>query len=72
MAVLVPLPCEALLDQDRYIGGDPVGHACFNSAQELVWLDGFSWRVCSDCAALIRANSDRVTLRPLCARPGEG
>jgi hypothetical protein len=55
-------PCAGLIDQGRYIGGDPVGHACHGVAAETVWLGGLAWRLCASCAALARADSPRLTL----------
>jgi hypothetical protein len=54
--------CAGLIDQDRRIGNDPVGHACGNLATERWWIQGFSWPVCGTCAAMLRANNGRVTL----------
>ena len=71
LLVVRPL-CEALIDQGRVIGGDPVGHACLADAQETVWLEGLSWRVCASCAALVRVGSNRVTLPLWRARLGDG
>jgi hypothetical protein len=67
-----PPRCAALLDQDRYIGDDPVGHACYNQASETVWIGGVGWRVCSSCAALVRSGSNRVTLPLWRAEVGKG
>ena len=48
----IPLICEALLDQGRTIGGDPVGHACGRPA-ERTFTDqhGVPRYLCQACAA---------------------
>jgi hypothetical protein len=56
------LMCCGLLDQNRYIGGDPVGHCCSNPSEETVWQGGVNWRLCRPCADLFRENSPRLTV----------
>jgi hypothetical protein len=55
-------PCAGLIDQGRFIGGDPVGHTCDRPAEETYWLGGVGWRLCASCAALARADNPRLTL----------
>jgi hypothetical protein len=55
-------PCAGLIDQGRYVGGDPVGHACHDDAEETFWEGGLGWLLCASCAALARADSPRLTL----------
>lgn len=42
-------PCEALVDQNRYIGDDPIGHSCGNRAEVQI---GNSL-LCKECSDLI-------------------
>lgn len=54
----VDLPrCRALIDQDRKIGNDPVGHACMNAAHTM--LHGFP--LCDSCVGVIRDDPRRVS-----------
>jgi hypothetical protein len=55
-------PCAGLIDQGRYVGGDPVGHACHNDATETYWAGGVGWHLCAPCADMARAGSLRLTL----------
>jgi len=41
--------CRALIDQDRYIGADPVGHICFESAKYSVPIDSREFPICEKC-----------------------
>lgn len=56
--------CEALIDQDRHIGNDPVpvGYKCMNRAQ---WITpGPNPRkICGDCKTINIAEPSRVTFR---------
>lgn len=54
-------PCEALLDQDRYIGGDPVGHACYNQANFFCLHGGLIHAVCESCFQLVWNDSPRIS-----------
>jgi hypothetical protein len=56
------LYCCGLLDQDRFIGDDPVGHCCANPSEETVWWRGLNFRLCSTCAKLFRLNSPRLQI----------
>jgi hypothetical protein len=65
--ITVPYRCEALIDQGRTIGDDPVGHACMQKATVVYWKNNGPRRfLCSDCAADFRdyggAPPGRVTL----------
>ncbi|MDE2102924.1 MAG: hypothetical protein KGL39_37115 [Patescibacteria group bacterium] len=64
------LVCAGLIDQDRFIGGDPVGHKCTKLSTTTVWRNGLNWRLCDDCAALFRGKSPRLTLHLCDARAG--
>ena len=60
--------CEALIDQGKYIGEDPVGHACLHEAEVRV-VDGMGtvrWLCVACCDDLERyrgAPPGRCTLR---------
>jgi hypothetical protein len=51
--------CDCLLDQNHYIGDDPIGHACFNDAVYQTKTHFF----CDDCKQLFMEGSERITLR---------
>jgi hypothetical protein len=57
-----PRPCDALIDQERVIGGDPVGHACHNVATARYRARGLRWRTCYRCKAWLEEGNGRVTL----------
>ena len=61
-SLLVHPGCSGLIDQDRFIGDDPVGHVCYNDASEWFWSGGLGWHVCVSCAASLHAGEGRVTL----------
>jgi len=51
--------CDMLIDQDRYIGSDPVGHYCGNPASHVLCGSHF---ICDSCAELLQSNPSRVTI----------
>jgi hypothetical protein len=51
--------CDMLIDQNRYIDGDPVGHCCHNAATHVVGTTHF---ICDECIGLIKSGSDRITI----------
>lgn len=51
------LHCEMLIDQGRYIGSDPVGHACHNVGTHT--FNGYV--VCLDCVDKIKNEPERIT-----------
>jgi hypothetical protein len=55
--------CEALIDQDRYIGEDPVGHCCCNKATRKYERNDQSVYVCDQCYEMIDTEPERVTLQ---------
>ncbi len=64
--------CTALIDQDRFIGGDPVGYGCSSSAVTVHWKNGFGWRLCAQCAVMLAEEPHRVTLPWWRGEPGNG
>ena len=48
--------CMALLDQDRYIGPDPVGHACRQPAVHSIHYLHFQYDLCQECSNLLAQN----------------
>lgn len=55
--------CECLIDQDRYIGSDPVGYKCMNTA---VWVIGgagilIGKKFCDDCKKIREETPERIT-----------
>jgi hypothetical protein len=58
--------CDALVDQNRYIGNDPVGHACWSEAK--VFTDS-GHLLCLSCEALLPTG--RITLSPSRYREAE-
>jgi hypothetical protein len=73
--ITVPFRCEALIDQGRTIGDDPVGHACFREATLTVKdANGLHRYLCGECAIALRtqigAIAARVTLPPASEEQG--
>ncbi len=52
--------CEALINQDVYIGDDPVGHRCFREAIDAVIVWGVSYVVCAECREFVRETIDKI------------
>jgi hypothetical protein len=51
--------CESMVDQNRYVGTDPIGYACARTAKyELE--DGCL--VCEECMRMLKEERDRITL----------
>lgn len=56
--------CEALIDQDRDVDGDPVGFGCSNPAKWKASLGGgVDILLCDRCKAMLVESPQRVTLR---------
>lgn len=58
--------CEALVDQDRYIGTDPVGYSC--SHMGVVEVNHpedqtYGWLLCNRCNEMSMNEPHRITLR---------
>ena len=51
-------PCDMLIDQNRYIGSDPIGHACSNKATH---TDG-TYNVCESCLRMFKDEPERITI----------
>lgn len=73
--ITVSFRCEALIDQGRTIGDDPVGHACFREATLTVKdANGLHRYLCGECAIALRtqigAIAARVTLPPASEEQG--
>lgn len=62
--------CTALIDQDRRIGSDPVGHACFAPATQTHWINGIGFRVCQQCADMLEREPERITFWAWKGKPG--
>ena len=56
----IPLTCDALVDQGRIIGGDPVGHACCMPGT--AFIDGYF--LCQSCEGIYYESPERLTLDP--------
>ncbi len=59
---VVPRICKALLDQGRYIGEDPIGHACGQPATVERTVEGRPYELCESCYQLLLEEPERVTL----------
>ncbi len=62
--VIVHAPCEALIDQGRRIGSDPVGYRCSRDAAWVTTYDGVIRHVCQACHEMQLTEPDRVTFGP--------
>lgn len=64
MTLQVPIFfCEMLLDQGRFIGGDPVGRKCQNQATHELKMSGHL--ICESCSKLLEEEPERVTIPPI-------
>jgi len=52
--------CDALVDQSRYIGEDPIGHRCSNHCTETVVLAGERFDICDKCLEILREDPLRL------------
>jgi hypothetical protein len=50
-----------LIDQNRYIGDDPIGHHCMNDA---AW-EGYGYLFCKECAEMLTKEPERITFPPI-------
>lgn len=74
-SITIPFRCEALIDQGRTIGGDPVGHACLRDATLTVKdANGLHRYLCGECAIALHtqigAIAARVTMPPVSEEQG--
>lgn len=56
--IIMPM-CDMLIDQNKYIGDDPIGHACFNQAMFTMEDTHF---VCVDCANKLKNGGGNVSI----------
>ncbi len=54
---IAPL-CNAYIDQNRYIGKDPVGHKCSGPAR---WETSEGYLICSECKKMLAEEPGRVS-----------
>jgi hypothetical protein len=69
--VIVPLPCEMLVDQKRFIGSDPVGYKCMEPAVHVVgndWNCGF-YLCCDRCYKMLCLEPERIMFPPHAGAP---
>ena len=64
--------CSGMIDQGRMIGGDPVGHSCYQTATKTWWIDGIGFPVCAACFDLLEQKSERICLAGWKGEPGNG
>ena len=53
--------CECLIDQNKYIGNDPVGHACFNRATKKATTEMGTCYFCDSCLQMLEEEPERLT-----------
>lgn len=53
--------CECLIDQNKYIGEDPVGYACSKRATKKAKTELGSLYICDDCLKILTENPERIT-----------
>lgn len=58
-----PFKCEGLIDQDRIIGSDPVGHACYSNA--VFEMPNEGPLLCKECAEGYKIGAEWLTVRGL-------
>jgi len=49
--------CDMLIDQNKYIGDDQIGHCCYNYAD----YQTETHFICKDCIELLKTNPNRLT-----------
>ena len=60
----IGIPCSCLIDQNRFIGEDPVGHCCMNQAVfRYEKEDGQETFFCKSCYELFLEDSFRITVQ---------
>lgn len=52
--------CGCLIDQNRYIGDDPVGHSCMNKATLKLELDEVTLYMCDTCNEMLINEPERL------------
>lgn len=59
----IKMPCSCLIDQDRFIGNDPIGYACVKPAIKYAIADREYYYFCQHCIDLFFKDPLRVTFR---------
>lgn len=57
MTISIKPKCDMLIDQNTYIGDDPIGHACMNDA---TYTDG-EYMICEHCLKMLKDAPERVS-----------
>lgn len=53
--------CDLLIDQDHYIGDDPIGHHCLNAAKYQIKINDRDYLICEECLIALRSNLNNRT-----------
>ena len=56
--ITIDYRCDMLIDQNRYIGEDPVGHACYNKAD---YEDQDGYLICQECVNMRETQPGRIS-----------
>lgn len=56
--ISIPVKCQMIIDEHRFIGEDPVGHACWKNAHAPSLFKGKWYMMCADC---IHTNESRLS-----------
>lgn len=59
--IVMKMRCECLIDQDRYIGEDPVGYCCSNAATKELATELGTAYFCDSCIEML--DTGRITFR---------
>lgn len=62
----ISMICECLVDQNRYIGSDPIGYKCSRpAAHEMECGDGRKFLICAECFQMTLTEPDRIDFHSL-------
>lgn len=57
----IPFCCDALVDQDRFIGEDPIGYKCSSNAVYETTINKKDVLICLGCHTIFKEEPDRIT-----------
>lgn len=60
--MMLTVPCQVLIDQEIFIGDDPIGHCCRNPAMEHVVVWGKDFWVCQECAQCVKWSCEYLAI----------
>lgn len=61
MSTILKPKCDMLIDQNLYIGDDPVGHVCLNDAE----YQAHGYFFCQECRDMLWEGTERIRFPPV-------